>query len=308
MKDFVKKIRYIIHKSSEHKVGAYSASAAFFMFFSLVPLIMLILSLFRLIFTDSYDILSITNKFAPDVINEFLKNYLDEIVNTSKLSLTIVSAVALLWAASKGVFAMIEGLNSINEIKEERNYFVVRLTSVFYTITLVVILFAALIIMVFGTTISDFLNNKFPNIRGLVYVLTSMRFIIGFLFLVFFFAIVYKALPSGKIKFSEQFPGAVLASAGWVSFSILFSFFINNFSHYANIYGSLTAIIVLMLWMYICMYILFLGAEINLFLSKGYPGSTDDKDDKSGGGTEDKNEDIKVSIKEDKNEDIEKPL
>jgi membrane protein len=84
---------------------------------------------------------------------------------------------------------------------------------------------------------------------------------------------MYKSLPSRKIKFIDQIPGAVITSAGWVSFSILFSFFVDNFSNYANIYGSLTAIIVLMLWMYICMYIMFIGAELNCILASKIYGT-----------------------------------
>jgi len=82
-----------------------------------------------------------------------------------------------------------------------------------------------------------------------------------------FFSIIYKTLPNGKMKFVDQIPGAVITSAGWVSFSILFSFFVDNFSNYANVYGSLSAIIILMLWLYICMYIMFIGAEINCILT-----------------------------------------
>ena len=63
-------------------------------------------------------------------------------------------------------------------------------------------------------------------------------------------------------------PGAMISATGWVSFSILFSFFIDNFSNYSKLYGSLAAVMVLLLWMYVCMYIMFIGAEINFILSQ----------------------------------------
>lgn len=225
------------------------------------------LSLLKLLVDSPDEIAALANEMAPNVISDFLSGYLEEIMSVSKLSLTIVSAITLLWSASKGVFAIIGGLNSIYEIKEERNYFALRFLAIFYTISFTLILVAVLLIMVFGKTISDFLLSSFPTLSGLVYVVSSLRFIVGFVFLTLFFMVVYKALPSGKIKFFEQFPGAIVSSAGWVSFSIVFSFFVNNFSNYSNIYGSLTAIIVLLLWLYICMYIMFFGAEINLYLS-----------------------------------------
>ena len=128
-------------------------------------------------------------------------------------------------------------------------------------------LVGALIIMVFGNMLNDMLYSLLPDLKGLVYIISSLRFIIAFVLLVLFFTVMFKSLPSGKQRFSDQLPGAVITSAGWVSFSILFSFFVDNFSNYANIYGSLTAIIVLLLWLYVCMYIMFIGAEINLILS-----------------------------------------
>ena len=266
MTGFIKNIKYISRKITASRIGTYSAQTAFFMFLSLIPLVMLLLSLLKQIGTESM-ISTVVVDFTPDVISSFFNIYMDEIMDDSKMSFTIVSGLVLLWSASKGVFAIIGGLNSVYEIKETRNYFFLRLLAMFYTIAFLVILVGALLILVFGDMLNDLLYSLFPDLKGLVYIVSSLRFIIGFVLLVLFFSVLYKALPSGKQRFSDQIPGAVITGAGWVSFSILFSFFVDNFSNYANIYGSLTAIIVLLLWLYVCMYIMFIGAEINLILS-----------------------------------------
>ena len=263
----IKNITYFTRKVSASRIGAYSAQTAFFMFLSFIPLIMLILSLLFLIGSTTDILASATNEFSPVFLDTFIDTYIDEIVVNGRLSMTIVSSVVLLWSASRGIFAIIGGLNSVYEIKEERNYFVIRILAVFYTIAFVVMLVGVLLMMVFGNEISSFLYSFFPNLNGLVYIISSLRFILGFVILILFFSILYKTLPSAKMKFIDQIPGAVMTSAGWVSFSILFSFFVDNFSNYANIYGSLTAIIVLLLWLYICMYIMFIGAEINCILA-----------------------------------------
>lgn len=266
MKSLVKTIQHFSRKISAHRVGAYSAQTAFFMLFSLFPLFILVLSLSRRLIVTSDDVINILGEYAPDVMMGFLNDYLGDIILAGSVSLTIVSAVTLLWSASKGIFSIIGGLNSINEIKEGRNYFVLRLLAVFYTVAFVIMLVLALVLMVFGNVIADFIYQMFPSLKGLVYLISSLRYILSFLFLVLFFMLVYKILPGKKMRFMYQLPGAVVSSAGWVSFSILFSIFVNNFSSYANIYGSLTAIMLLLLWMYVCMYIMFIGAEINLYL------------------------------------------
>lgn len=267
LNSIIKNIKYLSRKVTANRIGTYAAQTAFFMFLSLIPLVMLLLSLLRQFGSNEIVIAGIAESFTPEVISSFFDLYMDEIMDDSKLSFTIVSGVVLLWSASKGVFAIIGGLNSIYEIKEDRNYFYIRFFAMFYTVAFIVILVCALILMVFGDKFNDLLYSFLPDLKGLVYILSSLRFIIGFVALVLFFTLLYKALPSGKQKFSDQLPGAVISSAGWVSFSMLFSYFVDNFSNYANIYGSLTAIIVLMLWLYICMYIMFFGAEINMILS-----------------------------------------
>ncbi len=247
-------------------MSVYSAEAAYFMFFSLIPLIMLLLSLINRFDTAKSAMASVYQQFTPAVVNPFV-DQVKEIVTESRMSLTIVSAVVLLWSASKVVFSIIGGMNSVYEIKETRNYFLLRLLAMIYTVAFIVIIVAALLLMVFGESIGELISSYFPRLKGIAYIISSLRYIIGFVVLVCFFSLVYKMLPNGKQKFSDQIPGAVLAGAGWVSFSILFAFFVDNFSNYALIYGSLTAVIVLMLWLYVCMYIMFLGAEVNRILS-----------------------------------------
>ncbi len=267
MNSLIKNIKYLSRKASASKINAYAAQTAFFMFLSLIPLVILVLSLFRKFGPSESEVISLTSNLSPGIIIAFFDMYMDEITSDSKLSLTIASSVVLLWSASKGVFAIIGGLNSVYEIKESRNYFLVRLTAVFYTVAFLAMMIGALLLMVFGENLVLFAYSVLPEMTGLVYVVSSLRFILSFIVLVMFFAIMYKALPSGKQKFSSQLPGAVISSAGWVIFSIFFSFFVDNFSNYANIYGSLTAIIVMLLWLYVCMYIMFWGAEINLIIS-----------------------------------------
>jgi len=267
LKRIYNNIKYFLRKVSASRIDAYSAQTAFFMFLSMIPLIMLILSLINRLGSTIESITSVANEFAPGALSAFLDTYINEIISDDRLSLTIVSAVVLLWSASRGIFSIIGGLNSVYEIKESRNYFVIRLLAIFYTLSFIIMLVGALVLMVFGDSLNDLLYSLFPNLKGLVYIVSSLRFILGFIILILFFSILYKSLPNAKMRFIDQIPGAVITSAGWVSFSILFSFFVENFSNYANVYGSLSAIIVLMLWLYTCMYIMFIGAEVNCILT-----------------------------------------
>ena len=95
----------------------------------------------------------------------------------------------------------------------------------------------------------------------------SIRAILGFATLIVFFLLLYIAVPNRKSTISKELPGAMISAAGWMIFSYLYSFYIDNMTNFSNTYGSLTAIVFLMLWLYFCIYILFIGYEINNVLA-----------------------------------------
>lgn len=261
-------IRYFSRKMSAHRVGACSAQVAYFMLFATVPLLILLLSLTTLLSLSAEELIGGLSRIFPSLVGGLFDDIIRSIFENGSSAVTSFSIIAVVWAASKSVYYIIGGLNSVFEIKESRSMFRLRALSIFYTLAFVLILVATLVLMVFGTFIAGILLTRFPNLEGLVNALSSLRFVIGLLLLTFFFALLFKVLPDRTISFTSQLPGAVIAAVGWVLFSFIFSFYVNNFANYANVYGSLAAIIVYMLWLYICMFILFFGAELNLLIEK----------------------------------------
>jgi membrane protein len=87
--------------------------------------------------------------------------------------------------------------------------------------------------------------------------------------LTLFFLLLYLVIPNRKSKLLAELPGAVTTAGGWIGVSYLFSFYIDHRSGNSFAYGSLTTLALAMLWLYFCMYLLFVGAEINVFLVSG---------------------------------------
>ena len=268
VKDAIKTAKYFSRKINAHKVGAYSAEGAFFMMFSIFPFIILLLSMVRFLPFDQEQITAFTAGIMPDEVDNFFSGLVREITDNTSNTITLVSAGVLLWSASKGVYSIIGGLNSVFEEREARHFAKVRLLSIIYTLSFIVIIALTFVLLVFGNRIADIYERTLTSDSPLFFVLMSLRYLIGFCLLVMFFSTIYTALPSGKQRFLRQLPGAMVASVGWVAFSVFFSFYIDNFSNYTTLYGSLTAVILLMLWLYSCMYILFFGAEINLYYKR----------------------------------------
>lgn len=260
-------IKYFSRKMSAHKIGAYSAEGAFYIILSIFPFIILLLSLIRFLPFRESEILNFTKGVLPAAVHDLFSKFVDDLDSTNN-AVTIISAATLLWSASKGVYSVIGGLNSVFEERETRSYFKVRFLAVFYTLSFMLTILLTFILLVLGNSIAEFIDKKFSNLSALAFFTMSFRYFIGFCLLVMFFVFIYKFLACGKRRLSDQLPGAMIASVGWIAYSMLFSFYIDNFSNYAPLYGSLTAVVLLMLWLYACMYILFLGAEINLYYAR----------------------------------------
>lgn len=258
------RIKRIAKRFDSDNLTVYAAQSAFFVFISIFPFLMLFLNLLKYIpvFSDeSFDNWALD--FLSPQISELLKEIIAEASEHGSGALISITTIAALWACSKGVLGIIYGLNSIYRTTEKRGFVRLRAVAVFYTVGLIAALIAVLILMVFGNRILDFLMMNIPIMSSLANAVRVIRWLVAFGVLILFFLFIYTIIPERKTKFRNELPGAVLSAVGWIGFSALYSFYIDNFGNQSKVYGSLTAIILFLLWMYFCMIILFVGAELN---------------------------------------------
>ena len=205
----------------------------------------------------------------PDNLHEFIQGIVDEVYNKS-VSIVPVSAVMAIWSSGKGVQALTNGFNCIYSVSETRNYILTRIRSAAYTLLFVIGIILTLTLQVFGNTLQRELRRHFPFLNKLVSMIISMRLVITLATLCGVFLILYKFVPNRKATFRSQFPGAVFSSVCWVAFSMGFSLYFEFFNKTSNMYGSMTTIILILLWMYICMNIVMIGASINHYFEKRF--------------------------------------
>ncbi len=263
----IKEIKEFLDDMKEDAVSAYAAQAAFFTMMSAFPFIMLLLTLIQYLPVTEEVLILMAQRTIPTAFNGYVISLIEEIYAKPSVAIISVTFVAAVWAASKGFLAIIRGCNSVYDIKETRNYVELRFRASLYTIVFAVVLVVTLTVMVFGNTIAIAVGEQLPVLRELVLLVISLRTIVGFGIMFVFFLALYVAVPNRKGKVTEEVPGAILTSVGWISFSYLFSFYIDNFANF-DTYGSLTAIIFLMLWLYACMYMFFIGGEVNVWMQK----------------------------------------
>lgn len=265
MGKLIKLARHFSNQINEKHVGAYASSAAFFMFLSLIPILLLICSAIPYTPITEASLMSALKDVLPDSFVPLMVTIVEEVYDKTATVLSI-TIVATLWSSAKGILALVRGLNVINDIKETRNYFLLRIEACLYTIILLIAIVFTLSIMVFGKVLVKTIVEAFPKLIYLLEFFMSIRFVFSLAILAVFFVILYSWFPSEKVRYKTQIPGALFTSVVWSLFSWGFSFYINQYTAF-SIYGSLSTLIMMMIWMYFCMYIVLLGALLNQFYS-----------------------------------------
>lgn len=272
-----KVMEFLDHTARDH-VGAYAAQSAFFMMLSLIPLLLMLLTLVQYTPLTKGDVMTVIETVFPSSRNQataidiWMISLVNEVYNQSK-AVVPVTAVVAFWSAGRGVLAITTGLNCIYDIQETRNYIFLRIRAAFYTLIFVVSIVFSLLLLVFGNTISIFVNAHFPILQHVTEFLIGIRSILALCVLVFFFVLIYRFLPNHRnrmfrMKFRKQLPGALFTAVGWLVLSFVFSIYVDVFKGFTNMYGSLATIILLMLWLYFIMYVILLGGEINIILEE----------------------------------------
>jgi len=247
------------------ELGTFAASSAFFLFLSLIPILMLLCSLIPYTGISEAQLLELLGEsigdIMPPVISDMIHATVESIFMGGALSLSL-SALVTLWTASKAFLALIRGMDVIHGIGRQ-GYLIARLKACFYTFVLVVVMVFMLVGVVFGKRLAEYFGVfSNPFLAPLVWLLRQ-RFWLAWIILACLFTAIYTWVPKKKLRLRDQIPGAVFSSAAWIAFSALFSAYLNHSSSF-GVYGSLATIVIALIWMYYCMYILLLGTYLNV--------------------------------------------
>lgn len=246
----------------KQNISAFAASTAFFFFLSLVPMLIMICTVIPYTPLTEENLLMAVSGLIPEKILPLAEELIKDVYDRSE-GLLPLAIIVTLWTAGKGMLALMRGLNAVGKVEETRNYFWVRSVACVYTALMLVMVVLCLFVMVFGNRVMDMLLYKMPQLQPLVALLMHFRFLAVWILLMLLFAGVYAYVPNGRLCFREQIPGAAFTAIGWSVFSWGFSLYV-DWTDY-SIYGSLSIIILIMLWLYFCMYIIMVGAYLNRY-------------------------------------------
>lgn len=268
------KLRQVIRRSIQAgkaiaalRIPLHAANAGFFIVLSVFPGLVLILSLLRYTGLEVESLLDILAPILPDALEATAENLIITTYKSSSRAVVGLSALTALWSASRGVHGLLTGLNAVYGVTERRGYLRTRVISMVYTLSFLLVLMLTLILHVFGSTLLRLLpRDRSPFLRFLTEAI-DLRFFLLLGVQTVFFTLVYRVLPDRSGKTRDSIPGALLSSIGWLIFSDLFSIYVVWFPRYANIFGSVYAVALSMLWLYCCLSIVFYGGALNRYLA-----------------------------------------
>lgn len=262
----IKKIYNFFIKMMNDFVTAHAASAAFFMFLSIFPILMIICSILPITPINIGLLFFFIEEKFPSWAKGFAFDIVRDVYNASPAIFSF-SIIMALWACAKGMMALVTGFNSADGEIETRNYFLVRFWCIVYTLILMAVFMALITVIVFGRFIVDWLVTYLPALSLLLNFILSIRYIVLLALIVFIFCLMYYFMPKKRVSsILLKLPGALFAGVGWMVFTWGFSIYVEKIGNF-SMYGSLTTIVLLLLWMFICMFLLLMGYEINVYLN-----------------------------------------
>ncbi|GMQ56081.1 YhjD/YihY/BrkB family envelope integrity protein [Vallitalea sediminicola] len=244
-------------------ITAWASKLTFYILLSIFPFILFLMQILSYTSLSDVDVLYQFKDIFPDEIFGVIGFITTDIEKNQSDTLLSIALIATIWAASKGIMAIITSLNKAYREKETRSYIFLRLMSFIYTIAFAIVLIITFLLIIFWNKL---LNLAFSYIylpTGLEGIIDFIRILFAMVLLFFFFILLYNASPNKKITFKEVVPGAILSTIGWLAMSFIFSFYIDKIGNFSYMYGSLASIIILLIWLYLCSIIILVGGELN---------------------------------------------
>lgn len=247
------------------QVGTHAANIAYFVFMSIIPLLILYVSLVPMAGISQQDLTTALCSAVPDALDDLVTTLVDEAYEKSGFAFSM-SALTLLWTASQGASALRGGLNAMYDIEEDRNRLLVTIISIGYILILLATI-TIVLYLVFGGAIDQLVSAIVPTARMQDTLTVLFEVVLTFVVAAMLFTACYTYLAAGRRNFCMQLPGALLAAIAWSVFSLGFRVYLDHFNRFAVFYGSLGAVALFLFWMYWIFYILLVGAFINRFFS-----------------------------------------
>ena len=270
VKDFLLALKNEI-KNDDIFNGA--AALTFYLLLSLFPAVIFLLSVLPYLPVENLDqlLLNFIGQILPLEAAKMFTGIVAEVTTIEDKKLVSFGALATIWAASNGMYEIMKQMNKTYNIKESRPFWKERSISVLMTFVFGLLLIGAFLLILFGQFIKGYAIQMSSDKFDVSFFFDILKWAIVIFFMLLGFAVIYYFGPNLKQKFHIFTPGSIISVALLILASLGFRYYVENFSNYSATYGSIGAVIILMLWLFITGAIIIFGSEINAIIKYQRP-------------------------------------
>ena len=264
-----KKVSFIIgliKKIFKDDIIGNGAQLAYFLMLAFIPFLIFLITLIGKSRISSDDLLMFLSTIMPKTSFELIKTTIGTIIDTQRSDVMWGSIILAIWVSSSGFGAVIKGLNMSYDVQETRSYILRKFLSIVYTLLLAWTIAMTLLLFVFGGVIEKFIILKLHHQFLIKIFWYAGRYSIILIVMFIIFLFLYNVTPCKRLGWKEVMPGAIFTTIGWIVTSLIFTFYVNNFNNYARIYGGLSAVFAIMIWLFISSLTLLVGGELNAYI------------------------------------------
>lgn len=267
----MEKIKYCIDyllklekRFTGHEITSRSAQITYYWVLAFFPFLVMVISILTFTNIAQSEFMVYLAEVVPGAIMPFIEQTINQLIEYRSATLLSFSAIAAIWSASAAVNAMMRGIYKAYSAVDERSFFVRKIISMIYSVILAVLIAGMIVLLVFGNRIGEYIIHRFSIEQQYYRVIWDVvRFTLPVAALLAGLYIIYKYVPRKHLRDGNVWPGTIFASISWYAFSYLFSIYVDKFSKYNQMYGSIGSIFILLIWLYTSGMLVLIGAEMN---------------------------------------------
>ena len=261
-------LKELYREASDDNIFDGAAALGFYLMLAIFPAVIFVMALIPYLPIGQVDraIMDLLRQALPPSAADMFTGVVAEVTSKQSGGLLSFGLIGALWATSSGMYAVMQQLNTTYDVHEGRSFLRARLIAVGLSLLFAVLVLGGFSLIVLGGQIQAWLGERFGMSDELLIFFATFRWVVIVLGLLLAFALIYYLAPDVKQRFKYITPGSVLGVILLMTASLGFAWYAQNFGNYSKTYGSVGAVIVLMLWLYIAGLTILVGSEINALL------------------------------------------
>lgn len=259
----------LINEIKKDRLSELAGNMTYYLLLALFPFLIFLLGIFSYTPLSIDDVSEGISSILPQQTVDLILGTVQEVLNNNNAALFSFAMIATIWSTTKGAKALITGVNRAYGVTETRPFLLTTGINLFVVISIPFFAMMSFFLIVMGKLLLEQLTVWFNLPMYVQSIISVLRYAVPTFMLIIFFTLFYKFVPNLRLSFRKILVGAIFTTVGWITTSLLFSMYINNFANYTRVYGSLGSIIVLLLWINMSSMIILIGAEINMLFKNG---------------------------------------